>query len=292
MAAADNGERRRAGDAGLLLRYDRRRMKKRASRSRQPRGIQSIDIGFSVLDCLASASQPLPLRDIAKATGMTPSKVRFYLVSFLNLRVVSQDPGDGRYNLGPGAIKLGLAALEQFDVITASRRELFELAEKLGFTAFLAVWGNHGPTIVFRVDGRNKTVLEVRVGSVMPLLRSALGRTFLAYLPRSTTASLLRAEMSDRTPGGRQPKLTRRHVEELIARTRAHGMAVASGTVLADFTAIAAPVLDHAGFPVAAISVIGAIGLFDDSYKGKPARMLKEATSKLSAQVGWTGAAP
>lgn len=266
-------------------------MKKRRSKSPGPRGIQSIDIGFRVLDCLASASNPIPLRDIAEATGMTSSKVRFYLVSFLKLGVVSQDPSSGHYNLGPAAIKLGLAALEQFDVINASRRQLFELAEKLGFTAFLAVWGNHGPTIVFRVDGRNRTVLEVRVGSVMPLLRSALGRTFLAYLPRSTTEGLLRAEMNDRPSGGRQPKFTEAQVESLIAKTRTNGMAVASGTVLADFTAIAAPVLDHAGFPVAAISVIGTIGLFDDSYNGTPARMLKEATFKLSTQIGWTGGA-
>lgn len=266
-------------------------MKKRAPRTARPRGIQSIDIGFRVLDCLASAQQPIPLRDIAEATGMTSSKVRFYLVSFLNLGVVVQDPSNGHYNLGPSAIKLGLAALEQFDVINAARHALFELADKLGFTAFLAVWGNHGPTIVYRVDGRNRTVLEVRVGTVMPLLRSALGRTFLAYLPRATTERLLRSEMEDPASRGRHARFNRAQIEELIAGTRAHGIAVASGTVLADFTAIAAPVLDHAGFPVAAISVIGTIGLFDDSHGGKPAQMLKEATSKLSAQAGWKGGA-
>lgn len=266
-------------------------MNKRTSRRAGPRGIQSIDTGFSVLDCLAAASQPMPLRDVAEATRMTPSKVRFYLVSFLKLGVVSQDPSNGRYSLGPAAIKLGLAALEQFDVIAASRRALSELAEVLGFTAFLAVWGNHGPTIVFRVDGRNRTVLEVRVGSVMPLLRSALGRVFLAYLPRATTEPLLKAEMSDRPVGARQARFTEARVEDIIAHTRRRGMAAASGMVLADFTAIAAPVLDHAGFPVAAISVIGTIGLFDDSYAGKPARMLREATARLSAQVGWKGEA-
>lgn len=264
-------------------------MKKRSSRTAGPRGIQSIDIGFRVLDSLASAAKPIPLRAVAEATRMTPSKVRFYLVSFLNLGVVVQDPTNGHYNLGPAAIKLGLAALEQFDVINAAHHALFELADKLGFTAFLAVWGNHGPTIVYRVDGRNRTVLEVRVGSVMPLLRSALGRAFLAYLPRATTEGLLRSEMGDRACRERRARFDRAHIEELIAKTRAHGIAVASGTVLADFTAIAAPVLDRAGLPLAAISLIGTIGLFDDRYGGKPAQMLKEVTAKLSAQAGWKG---
>lgn len=266
-------------------------MRRRSSKAKGARGIQSVEIGFAVLDCLASASKPIPLRDIAEATGMTPSKVRFYLVSFLDLGMVSQDPSNAHYSLGPAAIRLGLAALEQFDVISASRRVLYELAERLGFTAFLAVWGNHGPTIVFRVDGRNRTVLEVRVGSVLPLLTSAFGRTFLAYLPRPATAALLRKEMGERPAAARKSKFTHAEVEDQISETRAHRMSVASGTVLADFTAIAAPILDHAGLPVAAISVMGAIGLFDDSYEGKPARLLKEVTSKLSAQIGWKGSA-
>jgi DNA-binding IclR family transcriptional regulator len=247
------------------------------------KGIQAIRIGFDVLDCLAATRQPMPLGAIAQATGMAPSKLRFYLVSFIQLGLVSQDPLSGRYNLGPHAIKLGLAALEQFDIVTASQRVLHDLADKLGYSAFLAVWGNHGPTIVSRVDGRNKTVLEVRVGSVLPLLNSAIGRVYLSYLPRSTTAGLVKSEMASLKQSGSAAKAT----EKLIEATRAAGVAVARGTLLTGFTAIACPIMDHAGLPAAAMSVIGRIGSLDDSVAGTPARLLKSVTACLGQQIGW-----
>ena len=249
------------------------------------RGIQSIEIGVRILDCLAASTQPLPLKEIARQSGMVSSKVRFYLISFVNVGLVVQDLVSGHYNLGPNGIKLGLAALSQWDVISAAKREMHDLTQTLGYTSFLAVWGNRGPTIVFRLDGRSRTVLEIRVGSVLPLLDSAIGRVFLTYLPRSATEPALKAEREALL--GRNGLGERARIREIIEASRANGVAVARGTLLAGFTAIAAPILDHAGFPVAALSLSGPIGVLDDGLDAAPARLLKHAAGKLSEQIGW-----
>src|SRR5690606_2883130 len=107
----------------------------------KPRGIQSILIGFHILDHLAEAPTPLGLKQLADLTKMPASKLRFYLVSFLELGLVVQEAPSGRYSLGPSALRLGLAALEKFDIITLARTEMRALAEQLGFSVFLAVWG-------------------------------------------------------------------------------------------------------------------------------------------------------
>jgi DNA-binding IclR family transcriptional regulator len=224
----------------------------------------------------------MPLTGIAAATGLAPSKLRFYLISFIRLGLVIQDPLSGRYSLGPHAIKLGLAALEQFDVITASQKELHNIVDTLGYSAFLGVWGNHGPTIVFRLDGRHRTVLEIRIGSVLPLVNSAIGRVFLSYMPRSSVAEVLKMELANSS----DPRWSNRDIDRLIAETRAAGLAVARGTLLSGFTAIAAPIMDHAGLPAAAMSIIGPIGSFDDGLSAEPASLLRCATTRLSEQIG------
>jgi DNA-binding IclR family transcriptional regulator len=254
-------------------------------RESRARGIQSIEIGVRILDCLAASTQPLPLKEIARQSGMVSSKVRFYLISFVNVGLVVQDPVSGHYNLGPYGIRLGLAALSQWDVISAAKREMHDLTQTLGYTSFLAVWGNRGPTIVFRLDGRSRTVLEIRVGSVLPLLDSAIGRVFLTYLPRSATEPALKTEREASL--GRNGSAERARIREIIEATRANGVAVARGTLLAGFTAIAAPILDHADFPVAALSISGPIGVLDDGLDAAPARLLKHAAGKLSEQIGW-----
>jgi DNA-binding IclR family transcriptional regulator len=258
----------------------------RAQQKPAQRGIQSIAIGWRVLDCLASAPKPIPLKEVAERTEMPASKVRFYLVSFLQLGLVVQDPVSGHYGLGPHAIKLGLAALEQMDVIAAARREVHAIAATLGFTTFLAVWGNHGPSIVYRVDGENRTVLEVRVGTVLPVLNSALGRLFLAFMPRATTNELLAKE---RAQASRSQAYSVGEVERMIKQVRAERIASASGTLLAGFTAIASAVIDRSGLPVAAISVTGPIDALDDRPTGKPARLLLDVTHRLSEEIGGIG---
>ena len=191
---------------------------------------------------------------------MAPSKTRFYLISFVKLGLVIQDPGTGLYSLGPGAIRLGLTALEQFDVVSASKSAVHELADQLGFSTYLFVWGTHGPTMVYRADGRHWTSLDVRVGSVLPLLNSAAGRAYLACLPQSMTNTLVKKEIRDtREHGGRPPS-----PDKIIRLTRAAGIAVAKATLLAEITAIASPILDYSALPAAVISIAGRIGRFDD----------------------------
>jgi DNA-binding IclR family transcriptional regulator len=251
------------------------------------RGIQSVVIGFRVLEKIAEASGPLALRDLVASTGMAASKLRFYLVSFLELGLVSQDPASGHYSLGPAAVKLGVAALEKVDVVRTCRSEMIVLADALGYTVFLAVWGTHGPTVVDRVDGRSRTVLEIRVGSVLPLSASAIGWVFAAFMPKSATGLLLKREARDGIAAWRPSSDSGLSLPELQRQIRRTRRAIAPGTLLTGFTAVASPILDRSQIPLAVISVIGPIGRMDDSANGPVAKALCALTNRLSRQIGW-----
>jgi hypothetical protein len=72
-------------------------------------GIQSIEVGFRLLDVRKNEPRAMMLRDLAQRAGMSPAKAHRYLVSFLRLRAVSQDPVSGSYELGRFALQVGLA---------------------------------------------------------------------------------------------------------------------------------------------------------------------------------------
>ena len=63
--------------------------------------------------------------------------------------------------------------------------------EQIGHTLALAVWGNHGPTIVHWEESPQAVTANLRLGDVMPLLSSATGRCFAAYMPPEAVAPLL-----------------------------------------------------------------------------------------------------
>src|ERR1700754_5358098 len=74
-------------------------------------GIQSIEVGFRLLDVLTHEPRAMMLRDLAQRADMSPAKAHRYLVSFLRLGVVAQDPLSGRYELGGFAFQFGLGRL-------------------------------------------------------------------------------------------------------------------------------------------------------------------------------------
>ena len=264
-----------------------------APKKLQRKGIQSLETGFRILDFLVKTGQPVALKDIALGTGLSPSNINFYLVSLLKIGAAIQDSRSGHYGLGPYAVRLGLAGLEQFDLFAVSRDRLVELANTVGHSVFLGVWGNHGPTIVYRADGvHSRSIFELRVGSVLPVLRSALGRLFLAHLPESMTAEFVDAELKDfrQQSAGLSPgELTsadvirnRSDLKKMVQQARQHGMSRCRSGILSDYTAMSAPILDYGGTICAGITVMGRIGVLDDDLRGESAQAVSELAMQLS----------
>jgi len=253
------------------------------------RGIQSIEVGFRILDVIRRAGRPLPLKEIADACDLTVPNVHYYLVSFQKVGVVQQHADTGHYGLGPYALRLGLAALEQFDVFTTARPIMAEVAAITGHTVFLGVWGNKGPTIVYRVEGaRSRPLLELRVGSVLPLLSSALGRNFLAHLPEASTRELLEQEMASAGSDGYGGKsYTQKDVQAIRQEVLEHHLSRCRDALLPHFTSLSAPIFDMLGEMKAAITLMGPVGAIDDDLQSDTARLLSEKARSISATAGW-----
>lgn len=112
---------------------------------------------------------------------MTPAKAHPYLVSFGKLGLITQEPGTGGLRLGPLAMQIGLISLQQFDPVRLAAARLAELAQRLGQTVAIAVWGTHGPTIVHTHEAPLPVHVSMRHGAVMSLHGTA--RACLRRLP-------------------------------------------------------------------------------------------------------------
>src|SRR6186713_1820169 len=81
------------------------------------RGIQAVETGGRLLEALCASSNPVELRTLAVAAGMSPSVTHAYLTSFGRIGLVRQDQTSKRYCLGPFALELGLCELQSLDPI-------------------------------------------------------------------------------------------------------------------------------------------------------------------------------
>lgn len=253
-------------------------------------GIQSVEVGFALLEVLARASGPLMLRDLAAAAGMSAAKAHRYLVSFQRLELVIQDAASTRYDLGPAALKLGLASLSRLDAVKLARERMPALMEAIGHTLALAVWGNHGPTIVHWEETPQAVTVNLRLGDVMPLLTSATGRCFAAYAPREAIAPMLREELARAQKLGRQDvPHSLEGVQALLAEVRQRGMARVVDTLLPGIVGFCAPVFDADGHMVLGIVTMGSAATFDPQWEGAIDRPLRQAAAQLSSDLGYAG---
>ncbi|HNT39525.1 MAG TPA: IclR family transcriptional regulator C-terminal domain-containing protein [Rubrivivax sp.] len=251
--------------------------------ARQQRGIQSIEVGGRLLLALAAAGRPMALKELAQAAGMTPPKAHPYLVSFGKLGLIAQEGGSGRYALGPLAMQIGLISLQQYEPLRLATARLPELARQFGHLVAIAVWGNHGPTIVRTEAPPVPLYVDMRHGSVMSLRGTATGRLFAAFLPPPRVQEALAAEPADAAADD----AFRREVEA----TRRSGLAHAVDSVLAGVGALAAPVFDAEGALVLGLTVIGPGATLDTRADGAAARRLQQVAAELTAQLGGRPAA-
>ncbi len=250
-------------------------------------GIQSVEVGFALLDALTKSQGAMMLRDLAQAAGMSPAKAHRYLVSYQRLGLVQQDGSSTRYDLGPSALKLGLATLSRLNAVALARSRMDALMDDIGHTVAIAVWGNHGPVIVHWQEPARAVTVNLRLGDVMPLLGSATGRCFAAFAPMAWVEPLLKIEMahlgkSERA--GMPRNATEAH--GILEEARKHGVARVVDTLLPGISGMAVPVWDAGERICLSLVSLGSSASFDAGYTASIAKALRQCGMQLSSELG------
>lgn len=253
-------------------------------------GVQSAEMGLGILKALARLGGSASLTAIAQEVKESTAKAHRYMVSLVEAGLVEQDAASQRYFLGREAIHIGLAALRQCDPVRAGEPALIRLRDGLGVTCFIAVMGNLGPTILRLEEPALPVTVNARPGSVLPLLWSAAGQVFLAYGDDATVLGQARAEWQAGSPAQRGAFGNRSPIDALRRSVRSAGCADIRDLQLPGISAVAAPVRDHTGRVVAALTALGASGGFDPAADGPVGTRVREEARAISSALGFTAA--
>ena len=202
--------------------------------------------------------------------------------------------GGGRYLVAQahdmGAPGTGTENIARLKAVRLATRALVELSDELDETLGLGVWGNKGPTMVRWEESSTPVSDNLRTGLVLPVLTSATGLAFAAWLPREATAPFIEAELAqgalvaEGLPPGR--------LDEQLAAIRANGIVRLLGTdAFADLygtsiSAASVPVFDQAGAMVLALTAIGSTQKMDLGDDGRLVQGLRRCAATLSQRLG------
>ena len=250
------------------------------------RGIQSVEIAATVLRALEAAGGAVALSRLSADVGMQASKVHRYLVSLVRVGLVEQSPASGLYNLGPAARRLGAEAIRRTEEGNIAGPHVAALRDLTGHSVNVSTWGEPGPVLTRWEIGRHPMSITVRVGGTLPLW-SAVGKVFLAHLPRSVTEPVFKRQRGIGVPGD----ATLEALADELAAIRRTGVCYVSNTPVLGIDGFAAPVFDAFGN----VSLVVGVVLPAPSLRRKDhpviVRQLLASTATISAELGSVGPA-
>ncbi|MEO7060177.1 MAG: IclR family transcriptional regulator [Lapillicoccus sp.] len=209
---------------------------------------------LEVLGLLSRHTAPLPAATIATRLGL-PRSTTYHLLAVLQEHgFVVHLPEERRYGLGVAAFELGSAYSRQAPLQRLARPILTRLVDETRHNAHFAVL--HGSDVLYLVEERapRRASLVTDVGVRLPAQLTASGLAMLAALPAAQVRALFPSrEAFVQRHGSGPTSLTQ--LRSVLTSVRARGYAVEDGTVTPAFASVAAAVLDHSGYPVAAFAV-------------------------------------
>jgi len=246
------------------------------------RGIQSLDNTGQLLDALADAGRPLSLGELARAADMAPAKAFPHLVSLQKIGLLCRN-ADGDFEAGVLALELGLVALQRLSPTREAEPEIIALAQATGLSVAMAVFGPLGPTVIRLEESSRPQHVSLRVGTVLSMVHTAIGRTFAAHLPDDVRDDALKLD-AIRMASASVPARA-----DLVSRWQAirkSGIDHAISRPVPGIDTLAAPVFDHTGALALVIAVMGSSGSFDSALDSDVAEVVKQAAARLSWRFG------
>jgi len=249
--------------------------------------ITAVERTALVMSAFAQAdSQMLGVTEISNNLAISKAVVHRILNTLRSQDYIAVDPTTRRYMLGPAALELGLAFLRHVDVRDIAKPLLVDLCAKTQETATLSIRSGMHRLYIDQVTPSREVKMTVVLGRSFPLHAGGSSKAILAHL----AADDLEAYMSDVV----LDSLTESTITDPdllaqdLARIRRAGFASSVNERQAGAASVAAPIFDHSGGPVAAISLCGPAERFQDEAE-EAAKLIVAAGKQLSERMGYRG---
>ena len=246
--------------------------------------VQSLDRALDLLEALASADE-LGVSEIASRTGLVPSTAHRLLGTLVARGYAAQSPVSGRYLLGYKLLELTSGLQDRLGRLkTAARPHLEAIQAETGETTNLVVLEGRDVVYVDSVSGTRSVRLFTEIGRAIPAHTSGAGKALLAWRDPAELEALLGAgPFAASTP---RTLTTLDALQEDFMRIRRRGYSTDNEEHELGVACVATPIFDHAGAPLAAISISGPTPRILHADTADIAGVLREHAEAVSAGLG------
>jgi len=248
--------------------------------------ITSVQRCLHLLNLFSQTRDGLSATEVTKLSGLPVSTVHRFLVNLEDAGFLDCG-GGGKYHLGIACFSIGQAALGQLDIRRLSLPYLHALNQHTRETIHLTVRQGLTAVYVEKLDSPEHLRIFSRIGGLVPLYCTAVGKVLLAYMPQAELEKVLpQIEPRRLTPN---TIASRQELEQHLHRVRKAGHAFDLEEHEAHIRCVAAPIWDHTGAVNASLSLTAPAVRMALPRLRQLAPLIQEAGLRISSELGYQG---
>lgn len=207
----------------------------------------ALEKGLDILELLSSEDEGLMQAEIARRLGRSVSEIFRMLVVLEQRGYVRQDWA-GRYGLTTFLFEIAHRTPPIRRLTTQAAPIMQRLSREVNQSCHLAMVSGNSVIVIGQVDSPGNHVMSVRLGARIDMWRASSGRVIMAHRDEAAlTEALARVSL----PEGKDERALR----DELAQIRATGHEVMDSFEARGIVNICAPVFDHSGEAVAALTI-------------------------------------
>ena len=238
---------------------------------------------IKILEVLSKKGE-LNLESLAKETDLPKATLLRFLSTLQQLGYVFRDDAD-RYSLSLRLFSVGSRALSRNDLITKARPFAKKLCDDLGETVHMGILEDNSAVYVLKEESSYTLRMYSRVGKVIPLYCTAIGKIFLSEKSPAELDAYLKATVLK--PFTVRTIKTKEALIDQLKLTKTRGWAIDDQEHEDNVMCIAAPIRDYTKSVVAAISVSWPLFRFNKDEFEKATKEIKSVADELSIVLGY-----
>lgn len=251
-------------------------------------GPRAVVRALTILTTLGAYGASASISDLVDVVGFPISTTYRLLQALVETEFAVQDPTTKRYSLGPNALLLGEQAGDRGGLKTVARPFLERLRAQAGETVFLSRRVGLEIEYIDVLTSDRSLRMVGEPGERGPVYATSQGKAILAFLPEEEREAILdRLTLDALTRYTITDKAALRHE---LALVRVEGYATNDQQREIGTRSVGAPILNLAGYPIAATCVGAPTSRSRSPYLRKViAPLVIAAAADISARLAETG---
>lgn len=247
--------------------------------------VKSVDRALQIIHFISKNREGLGVTELASLLDINKSSVYKLLSTLAHHGFVEQDNETKKYRLGYKYLELSSILLESIDLRSEAKPFLKELEQLTNEVIHLVVYDQGEIVYIEKLEGNETLRTHSKIGRRAPIHCTSVGKVIMAHLPKHEMLALI-----DKygLPKHTENTITNRDVFlKELEKISELGFAVEKEENEVGISCIAAPIFDHRGMVIAAISISAPTIRMTDERLAQLREVIMEVGKQISRRLGY-----